>query len=109
MTPEEVDRLAGLCSEACQSETGKRLYAAMVTDGLFTRIVRDHPDPGGIAEEMGNARIIEVAEKEMESMSQAERAQLAHDAAEDFQGLVVSVSKAAFKAFQNGILTREQI
>jgi hypothetical protein len=109
MTPEEVDQLASLCNEACQTETGKRLYAAIITDGLFEDIVRGHPDPGGLAEELGNDRIIEIARKELEEMSEDRREQLADDAADHLRKLVVAVSKGAFRAMKNGILDSDQL
>jgi len=109
MTPEEVDQLAQMCWDACMTETGKRLYAAIVTDGVFTRIVGDHPDPGAVAEEMGNDRIIEVATRELGDMSESERDQLMGDAADHLRTLVVSVSKPAFRAMKNGILESDQL
>lgn len=109
MNPEEVDQLAELCSTAAQTETGRRLYAAIITDGIFDRIVGDHPDPGAVAEEMGNERIVEVANRELREMSDEEREQLADDAAAHLRKLVVSVAKPALKAMKNGILTSDQL
>jgi hypothetical protein len=109
MTPEEVDQLAGLCSEACQTETGKRLYAAIITDGLFEDIVRSHPDPGSIAEELGPDKIARIARRELEEMSDDDRDQLADAAADHLRSLVVAVSKAGFRAMKNGILESDQL
>jgi hypothetical protein len=109
MTPEEVDQLAGICAKAAQSEMGKRLYSAIIMDGLFTRILSDHPDPGAVAEELGNAKIIEIGNRELSEMSDEEREQLADDAADHLRRLVVSVSKPAFKAMTNGILESDDL
>jgi hypothetical protein len=109
MTPEEVDQLAGLCSEACQTETGLRLYAAIVTDGLFEDILGDHPDPGAVADELGPSKIAKIASKELSEMADDAREQLLEEAAEHLRRLVVSVSKPAFKAMTNGILSSDQL
>jgi hypothetical protein len=109
MTPEEVDQLAVLCSEAAQTETGKRLFTAIITDGIFEDVVRGHPDPGGLAEELGNEKIIEIAKRELEEMSDDAREQLADDAADHLRTLVVSVAKPAFRAMKNGILESDQL
>lgn len=109
MTPEEVDQLAELCNEACMTETGKRLYAAIVTDALFEDIVRGQPDPGSIAEELGNERIAEIASREFREMTDDAREQLAEQAAEHLRMLVVGVSKGAFRAMKNGILDSDQL
>lgn len=109
MTPEEVDQLASICSEAAVTETGKRLYAAIITDGLFETIIGDHPDPGGLADELGNRKIAQLARQELEQMNEADREELADQAAEQLRKLVVSVAKPALKAMKNGILDSDQI
>jgi len=109
MTPEEVDRLAELCSQAAQSEKGLRLYAAIVTDGVFEGIVRGQPNPGAIAEEMGNDRIIEVTTKELEAMSDTDRNQLMEDALQHLGKLIGLAGKSAFKAMKNGILDSDDL
>jgi hypothetical protein len=109
MTPEEVDQLACICSEAALTETGRRLYSAIITDGLFTRILGDHPDPGAVADELGNAKIIEIANREMREMSDAEREQLADVATDHLRTRLVAVSKPAFRAMRNGILTSDDL
>ena len=108
MTPEEVDQLAQICSDACQTDTGKRLHSAIITDGLFERIVGDHPDPGAIADEMGNEKIIEVANKELSALTDDEKEQLASDAGDHMKDLVILVAKAGFKAMKNGIITSDE-
>ena len=109
MTPEEVDQLAGICSEAAQTETGKRLYAAIITDGLFEDIVGDHPDPAAIAAELGPTKIAEIAFRELQEMTDDERDQLAGEAADHLRKLLVAVGKSAFKAMTNGILTSDDL
>ncbi len=109
MTPEEVDQLAEICSDACQTETGKRLWAAIITDGVFERIVGDHPDPASIAAEMGNAKIIEVANKELSALTDDEKEQLASDAGDHMKDLVIACAKAGFKAMKNGIITSDDL
>ena len=104
MTPEEVDQLAQICSDASATATGKRLYAAIITDGLFEGIVGDHPDPGGLADELGNDKIIQIAHKELAEMTEAQREQLAEAAANHMRLLLTGVAQRAFKAMKNGIL-----
>jgi hypothetical protein len=104
MTPEEVDQLAGILADAALSEMGKRVFAAIVTDGVFERIVAGHPNPGAIAEEMGNTKIIQVATRELYDMTDTERDQLMEAAADHFRKLLSASGKAAFKAMKNGIL-----
>ena len=109
MTPEEVDQLAGLCSDATMTETGKRLYAAIITDGLFESIIGDHPDPGSLAGELGNQKITQLARQELEQLSEPEREELAEQAADHLRKLLVSVAKPGFKAMKNGIITSDQL
>ena len=109
MTPEEVDQLAGLCSQACQTDTGLRLYAAIVTDGLFDDIVGNHPDPAGLAAELGPSKIAVIASKELSEMADEPREQLLEEAAQHLRRLVVAVSKSAFRAMQNGILESDDL
>ena len=109
MTPEEVDQLAALCRDACQTETGLRLYAAIVTDGLFEDIVGDHPDPGAVAEEFGPKKIAEIASLELAHMGDDEREKLLAEAAQHLQRLVVSVGKPAFRAMANGIINSDDL
>ena len=109
MTPEEVDQLAQICSDAAVTETGKRLYAAIITDGLFEGIVGDHPDPGGLADELGKDKIIQIARKELSEMTDAQREQLTDEAADHLRKLVTGVAQRAFKAMKNGILTSDQL
>jgi hypothetical protein len=109
MSPEEIDQLAGICSDAALSEMGKRLFAAIVTDGVFENIVRGHPDPGSIAAEMGNDRIIEVATRELQSMTDAERDELMGAAADHLRKLIAAAGKCAFRAMRNGILSSDDL
>jgi hypothetical protein len=109
MTPEEVDQLTQICSDACQTETGKRLWQAIITDGVFERIIGDHPDPAAIAAEMGNEKIIEVAKKEINALTDDEKEQLATDAHDHMQDLVILVAKASFKAMKNGIINSSDL
>jgi len=109
VTPEEVDQPAQMCHEAAATETCKRLYAAIVTDGVFTRILGDHPNPDAVADELGNDKIIELAREELGEMTEDERDQLAGDAADHLRHLVCGVGNAAFRAMKNGILTSDDL
>ena len=91
------------------SETGRRLYSALITDGLFERIVRGHPDPGAIADELGNEKIVEIPCKELEELTDDERERLAGDAGDHMRHLIAAVGKAAFKAMKNGIIASDDI
>jgi hypothetical protein len=109
MTPEEVDQLAGISAEAAKSETGKRLYCAIITDALFNRILGDHPDPGAVADELGNDGIVDIARKELEALTEEKRDRLADFAADHLRHLIVGVGKPAFKAMKNGILDSDDL
>jgi hypothetical protein len=109
LRPEEVDQLAAISAEAAQSETGKRLYCAIITDCLFNRILGDHPDPGAVADELGNDGIIEIARQELEALTEDEREQLADVAADHLRHLLVGVGKPAFKAMKNGIIDSDDL
>jgi len=110
MTPEEIDQLAQMCNDACLTETGKKLYAAIITDAVFNRIIgNDHPDPGGLADELGNDKIIDLARQELEALTDTEKDQLATVAGDHLRHLVVGVSKNAFKAMRNGIIDSDKL
>ena len=109
MTPEEVDQLAGICSDAAQTEKGFRLYCAIVTDAVFNRVVGDHPDPAGLAEELGTAKIAAIANREIDELSDDEKERLANFAADHMRKLVVAVGKAGFTAMKNGIISSDDL
>jgi phosphoribosyl-ATP pyrophosphohydrolase len=58
---------------------------------------------------MGKDRIIEVARKELSEMTEAEREQLADEAADHLRHLLVGIAQRAFKAMKNGILESDDL
>jgi len=109
MTPEEVDQLVEICSEASQTDKGMLLYLAIIADATFKNIVRGHPDPAGLADELGESKFFEVVHRELDDLADDDKEHLADAAADHMRRLVVAVAKAGFKAMKNGIISSDDL
>ena len=110
MIPEDdADRYVDLCTEAAASETGQRLFSSIYTDQLMWRVVGDHPDPDGLALDIGADAIIGAAQREHGDLTEHERERLAEAAFARLRSALARAAKNVWRLEHFGVLDPEDV